>query len=88
MSQGITTVTQPVPAPHELYRHYKGGEYVVMAVSIHTETKEKMVVYMSLTYGTIWTRPLEIWNQFVTSPVEGNPDRLVPRFIKIDRRKK
>lgn len=88
MSEPITTITQPVPNPHELYRHYKGGEYVVLSVAIHTETKEKMVVYMSLTYGTIWTRPLVIWNQFVTTD-EGKPtERLQPRFIKIERRTK
>lgn len=86
MSEAITTVSQPIPEVHSLYRHYKGGEYLVMGVGIHTETKEKMVVYASLSYGTIWTRPLEIWNQMVTHA--SDPERLVPRFIKIERRGK
>ena len=32
------------------YRHYKGGEYEVMGVAIHSETDELMVVYRCL-YG-------------------------------------
>lgn len=74
------------PQPHQLYRHYKGGEYMVLAMSTHTETKEPMVVYVSLTYGTIWTRPLKIWNEFVQDPANGGMH--VPRFNRIERRTK
>ena len=88
MNDAITTITQPIPEIHSLYRHYKGGEYIVLGVGTHTETKEKMVVYASLSYGTVWTRPLEIWNQFVNVPNDDNPDRLIPRFTKIERRTK
>jgi hypothetical protein len=31
-----------------VYRHYKGGYYQVLGVGQHTETKELMVVYISL----------------------------------------
>lgn len=32
-----------------VYRHYKGGYYQVLGVAEHTESKELMVVYISLT---------------------------------------
>lgn len=84
--EAIETLTQPVPLAHELYRHYKGGEYMVLSVSTHTETKELMVNYVSLTYGTLWTRPLTVWNNFVD--VGADDCRLFPRFQKIQRRTK
>ena len=41
------------------YRHFKGGEYEVLAVATHSETHEPMVVYRPL-YGDHgwWVRPL------------------------------
>ena len=40
------------------YRHYKGGEYEVMAVARHSETYEPQVVYRPLYNGTgWWVRP-------------------------------
>ena len=50
------------PLPHALpgrYRHYKGGEYVVVGVARHSETLEPLVVYRPL-YGEdrgLWVRP-------------------------------
>ena len=48
------------------YRHFKGGEYEVLCVALHSETKEPMVVYRAL-YGehTVWVRPAEMWNETV-----------------------
>lgn len=85
MSNAVTTITQPVPAVHDLYRHYKctRSKYLVLAIATHSETQEQVVVYMSLDYGKIWVRPLEVWNQFVNVPTDDNPDHLVPRFFKI-----
>ena len=47
----------------EKYRHYKGGEYVIVAIAMHSETGEKMVVYKAL-YGNeqVWVRP---YNMFI-----------------------
>lgn len=30
------------------YRHYKGQEYEVIGIGLHTETREKMVIYKAL----------------------------------------
>lgn len=43
-----------------VYRHYKGGRYLVVAVAdTHEHNGEKDVVYVSLTYGKYVTRPLQ-----------------------------
>ena len=46
-----------------IYRHYKGNEYEVLSIALHSETLEEMVVYKAL-YGEekIWVRPLSMWN--------------------------
>lgn len=62
-----------------LYRHFKGNNYEVLAVAIHTETNEKMVVYKAL-YGDggVFVRPLDMF----TETVEANGKR-VNRFTYI-----
>ena len=49
-----------------IYRHYKGGEYELLAIANHSETMEKMVVYRAL-YGAkdFWVRPASMWNETV-----------------------
>ena len=46
------------------YRHFKGGEYEVLALALHSETQEEMVVYRAL-YGDkkVWVRPAAMWNE-------------------------
>ncbi len=48
------------------YRHFKGNEYMVIAVAKHSETTEPMVVYKAL-YGSeeFWVRPLSNWIETV-----------------------
>jgi hypothetical protein len=48
------------------YRHFKGNEYRVLAMAMHSETLEPMVVYQAL-YGEqgIWVRPAAMWNETV-----------------------
>ena len=45
-----------------IYRHYKGKDYEVYGVAVHTETKEKLVLYRSL-YGSyrLNIRPLKMF---------------------------
>ena len=48
------------------YRHFKGGEYEVVAIALHSETQEEMVVYRALYgEGTTWVRPKSMWNETV-----------------------
>ena len=49
------------------YRHFKGGEYEVIGIVRHSETREEMVVYRAL-YGEggLWVRPLPMWEETVT----------------------
>lgn len=46
------------------YRHFKGGEYRVIGIARHSETREEMVVYEPL-YGEggLWVRPASMWNE-------------------------
>ena len=48
------------------YRHFKGGEYQVVALARHSETMEELVVYQAL-YGEggLWVRPASMWNETV-----------------------
>ena len=48
------------------YRHFKGGEYEVIAIAYHSETCEEMVVYQAL-YGEkkLWVRPARMWDETV-----------------------
>lgn len=50
------------PALPGRYRHYKGGEYELVAIARHSETLEPLVVYRPL-YGEggWWVRPYEMF---------------------------
>ena len=45
-----------------VYRHFKGGLYLLLGQACHSETMEKMVVYQAL-YGERgwWIRPADMW---------------------------
>lgn len=61
------------------YRHYKGGEYDLLAVARHTETDEALAIYRAC-YGErrVWVRPLAMFSG--TVEWEGTT---VPRFAPI-----
>ena len=44
------------------YRHFKGKEYLVLGIAVHSETNENMVVYRAL-YGDcgLYVRPLSMF---------------------------
>jgi hypothetical protein len=61
------------------YRHFKGGEYEVLAVATHRETHEPMVVYRPLYSDSgWWVRPLAMFLETVRH--EG---QTVPRFARM-----
>ncbi|MBV8035929.1 DUF1653 domain-containing protein [Roseateles sp.] len=68
----------PTLAPGR-YRHYKGGEYEVLAVARHSETLEAMVVYRPLYNDSgWWVRPFDMFTG--TLEVDGV---VRPRFERI-----
>jgi len=70
------------------YKHYKGKQYEVLGVVLHTETQEKMVLYRALyncpdlyeEYGKnpFFVRPYEMFNEQVEVD-----NKLIPRFVYI-----
>lgn len=68
---------QNYPLPSEIWKHYKGGVYRVISLATHTETNEPMVVYQSVPFGSVYVRPLKMWEELVT--LENSQ---VPRFSK------
>lgn len=74
----VKTVTANVPTNKEKkveklkkvkrgrYRHFKGTEYEVLGVSTHSETGEKLVIYMSVDgKETLWARPYDMFTDVV-----------------------
>ena len=61
------------------YRHFKGKEYEVIGVALHSETLEPVVVYRAL-YGEggLWVRPAAMWNERVERDGYSGP-----RFVYI-----
>lgn len=48
----------------KVYRHYKGGIYVVTGTAKHSETGEMLVVYQSVSNEQIWVRPYDMFFGF------------------------
>lgn len=56
------------------YRHFKGGEYKVIALALDSETLEPVTVYNAL-YGSggVWVRPARMWRETVNVNSEMKP---------------
>ena len=69
--------------PPGKYRHYKGKEYEVLGMALHSETLESMVVYKPLyetpdvPSGTLWVRPSGMFLEMVETE-HGHVQRFVP----------
>ena len=45
------------------YRHFKGNVYEVIGVAKHSEDLGEMVVYRATYDGSLWVRPLDMWEE-------------------------
>lgn len=50
-----------MPIKGEIYKHFKGNVYEVLAIAKHTETMEEMVVYKEFEGEAVYVRPLEMF---------------------------
>lgn len=55
----------PYPQPNEIWQHYKGGKYQIVAMCNHTTTDEVLVIYKSLSFGGFHARPYSEWHEQV-----------------------
>lgn len=63
-----------------IYRHFKGNEYIVIAIGKNTETEEEMVVYSPIDdKSKVWIRPIKMWNEIIDQ--ENN----TRRFEKVEK---
>lgn len=65
-----------------LYRHFRGGYYIVHSVATVESTGEQVVIYQSLQDGRVWTRPLSEFQEPVPDGKE-NPTGQNLRFEKV-----
>lgn len=71
--------------PHTIYRHFKGGYYLVLAVAYkesERDQEKKEVVYQSLKDGVVWTRDLEVFTSDI--PKERSVTGQTKRFVRVD----
>ena len=47
------------------YRHYKGGEYELLAIGTDSETLEDTVIYRSIENGHVWVRPKWMFEEYI-----------------------
>lgn len=58
-----------------IYRHYKGGIYLLVSVSLMEDTLDPVVTYRSLADERYWCRSLVSWDSHVIID-----NKTVPRF--------
>ena len=70
---------QNYPKVGAKYRHFKGMTVRVLGHSKDSETLVDMVIYLELTDGQVWVRPVTMWFDHIERPgVSG------PRFTEVE----
>ncbi len=72
-------INRPI-SPGEIWRHYKGKNYRIIALSCHSEDLKWYVVYEALydnSVSKIWHRPLDMF--LGTREVDG---QVIQRFVR------
>jgi hypothetical protein len=57
--------TGTYPEPNQIWSHYKGGRYEIIAMCNHTTTNELLVIYKSLSFNGFHARPYSEWHDEV-----------------------
>ena len=73
-TRGINTMS--------IYRHFKGGYYVVKSLATIESTGEEVVIYQSLQDSRVWVRPVSVFRELVPEDKE-NPTGQKYRFEKV-----
>ena len=60
-----------IPEAGETYRHYKGQDYKIIAIALHADTQEQLVVYQSLKDNRAWVRSLADFTSVLGDKGEG-----------------
>ena len=65
--------------PGQIYQHFKGNKYKVIAIARHSETLEDLIIYQNIEKGDIWARPIRMFLD--KKEVDG---KIVNRFKKLN----
>lgn len=69
-----------LPKRGEVWRHYKGGSYLVMGLG-HDEDGHVVVIYTPQHSPELYVRRLDSWLQVIDRPLEGKVGRF--RFANL-----
>lgn len=58
-----------MPKIGDIYRHYRGTDYMVICVANHHFDGEKVVCYQSLNGDQIWCRPIKDFEKNFEGPL-------------------
>ena len=64
----VPAIPENAPQKGEAYKHYKGDSYRVVALALHSNNDEWMVVYEPMYENpgaALFTRPLKEWREVV-----------------------
>ena len=64
----------------DIYKHFKGNVYKIIAIAKHTETEEELIIYQQVDQPQkVWARPISMFIDII----EKNNNKF-SRFTKID----